>query len=141
MDIGGMSNKLLGAFDTNSTAIGGGIAALKLIMPRGGGESMLSEDIQRLLGGTVHGPDFAKIMNEIKTDPSYMTAIMGVVGGYIAQQTNVKLLDRIGSIAVKASTAYLAVRLAELVLFACTHSPGRGESSGGASAPTSGYGY
>jgi len=135
MDLGNIGNKLLSGVDNNATLIGAGLGLAKSWWGA-------QDSLQQLLGfGKMHGPDLGHISDEIRNDPSYRTALFAIIGGTIAQESGISIVDRTGKIVAKAATGFLLVRLAENVLWSMTHSAGAGGSSGGNSSPTGNRGY
>jgi hypothetical protein len=123
MELSGWTNKILNPVSKNSELIGAGLALMQLYS--GGG---LQSDLQNLLGGHVHMPDFNGIFLQLKSDPTYPAAIIALLAGYLAKESGYSLFKKIGDIVIKGGSAYLAVRLGELVLNQSTHSDGAGSA-------------
>lgn len=137
MELLGIGNKFIDQIDKHSSIIGGGLALLETVK-----KNTLINSIGQMLGGNVHAPNFTDVVTVIRADPKYLNTVIAIIGGYVAQQSGIAIVDKIGKIAVKAGSAYLAVSLADLVLWNVTHSPGYPTEIGNASpTPTGSVGY
>jgi hypothetical protein len=137
MDIEGSISKLLTPVEKHSALIGAGLGTLWFWK-----NGNISDDIERLMSGQVHFPDFKEIL-AVMNDPAFIaSAAVGIGGWLLKDATSNATLKKVAGIAQGGGLGYAATFLAFYTLYSMTHSqaPSSGRS-GNSPGPLGPRGY
>lgn len=117
MDIEGTVSKFLNPLEKHSTLIGVGVGGLGLI-------GAFQDDINQIMIGHVHAPEYNNLIDHWIVHTPYMTAYAGAIGGYLAKEaTSNPMIRRVADIAMKISIGWLAINYIQDIINVSTHSP------------------
>lgn len=117
MDINNIGNKALSFIDKNATVIG----VAGALIPAGR-INQLQEAVGLILRGNIHAPDLNGFLFNAGNQPTYRTAVLAIVGGYVAEQAGIPMVEKVGSVVRKAAIGYLAASLAADLVNYSVHS-------------------
>ena len=141
MNIEASVNKLFNPIEKHASLLGIGISVFSNLQPNFAGTSgTLGEDINALLNGQLHAPEWNNILNVALKDANTMSALMVAIAGYFTKgMTSNSTLNSISEIAYKAGLGYWATNMLISGIYYSTHSPPMGGSISSTSSQTGNY--
>ncbi len=127
MDVENNISKILNPVEKHSVLIG----AAGAFIPQIGG---WTDNIQRLLAGEVHAPEWQNILANTFQQPNLTALIAAVAGYFIKGATNNRMIEQFGKILEGVGIGYFIVNEAGYIVYFSTHSPGSGSTLGSSSS-------